>query len=185
MSLPDQWKNYLSVYLKIKEKTAQISSQKMQQPGCERQDLKAVVGQSSCLAALQPLPKTGAPTWSPPSSPPQTEQGELPQGLDPELPGCQGRWRRSRGVPVPCPPAPWSGCAACPAACAGPPRFWGAAWCHCPAAPQKPGTGREGWRRVKEQHKTFSSGSASLTLVLGPVLRGINHWTLPFLSIES
>lgn len=97
MSLPDQWKNYLSVYLKIKEKTAQISSQKMQQPGVERQDFKAVVGQSSCLAALQPLPKTGAPTWSPPSSPPQTEQGELPQGLDPELPGCQGRWRRSGG----------------------------------------------------------------------------------------
>lgn len=71
----------------------------MQQPGVEGQDLKAVVGQSSCLAAQRPLPQTGTSKWSPPSSPPQTEQGipDPKAWLDPRLPQCQERWKEKQG----------------------------------------------------------------------------------------
>lgn len=139
MRVPDQWKS--NNVIDNKRKKPQMSSQK-----CSSLVLRDKV--SKLLLAT-------APAWqhcslsqnrclrNPPSSAPQTQWGVPDPRVGSQLPQCQRHGRGSRVAAVPCPPAPWSGCAACPAARAGPPRSSGAAWCRCPAAPQKP-EGREG-----------------------------------------
>lgn len=91
----DQWKNNV---IDNKRKKPQISSQKMQQPGVEGQYLKAVVGHSSCLAAQQPLPKTGTSNGPHPHLQPQTEQGvPVPKGWALNSLSVRRRWKEKQG----------------------------------------------------------------------------------------